>query len=706
MAKILSLVAPPDNNYIKGMKLRQIGLYSDARKLFEEVLSNDPNQLIVLFQLAECFFHESKYEEAQKVYAQITALASTIPKRETNKLIDRELSNNYSRVINKYDENILFIETQIQLILSFIAQGRFTIALQKIEELNIIANESNDSVIIGLTGYISGFFAFKEGDYPKAKAIIEEIVPLIEDITFWKAKSLLLLGIISWRYGNLDYSLTYLQQSRQLFEKLHEFDWLADSLFYLSQVYLDRGDYKQCKSTLYAVHDFVLQTENNYKKALVLLYLGIFHTLTGDFSVAEQKLLSSKDLWEKLSEEYRVGIILCLIARISKIYKYEQSILEIFKKGLALIESHHKDPAEYSKILLLGIRIELEIGKTIYSDEYLSKAYTLISKNHIGSIEPLYYLRQAQLEVHKNNFGYANDILIKAAESANRSSQRTVMRRIYLYQIEILLKNYFITYNQFFLEKIFTLMKIQASFGKDYPVNVDYIHFLLIEAELAFVDLDYKKAYNILQFARSICEIKGFTYEKQIVSTTNEFIKKFEKIHSLSGALENKIDKLKRHSKCYPLNYEDFFANLQGIIYVMTDQGMEPYVSTQEITPDEAPFHIELSAMLAFTVGQGQSYNEGLFGPIPAPEKIFGNKSSLLAYAKSVKDYSALDPRFKENTYALIVIIYPKKLEECFPHRSELKEMYDRVLMNVTSKNELNISVLENLIINVISLIN
>ena len=706
MAKMLSTIAIVNSNYSRGIKLRQIGLYSDAIALFEKILINDATNLFVLYQLAECMFQISKYEEARNIYSQILLVLSSPPEKDTKQNIQYEVLNHQDQDIDKQDIKILFIEANIQLILTIIAQEKFALASQKIKKLQIIARKLNESKILGLVEYASAFLIFKEGDYQKAKTILEKCIPLIEELPFWEAKSLLLLGILSRHYGNLDYSMTYLQQSRQIFENLHEFCWLADSLSYLSQVYLDRGDYKQAKNSLYAVHDFILQTENNYKKALTLMNLGIFHVSIGDYSVAEQNFLSSKELWEKLNEKSMVGIIFCRMAKISKIYEHEKSRVDLYKKGLSLVESHHKDPAEYGMILLYGASIEVEINKIVNANEYLLKVERLIMKYHIGSIEPLYYLIKAQLEFNNNNFGFTNDILVKAAESANRSSQRTVMRRIYLYQVDILLKNYFITYNQFFLEKIFTLMKIQASFGKDYPVNTDYIHFLIIEAELAYIDLDYKKTYNLLQFARSICESKGFIYEKSMINTIYDFIKIFEKIHDLPGGIEDKISKFKHHSKCYPLNYEDFFANIQGIIYIMTERGMEPYISTQEITPDKEPFHIELSAMLSFTIGQGQNYNEGLFGPLPAPHKIFDDKSSLLAYAKSIKDYSALDPRFKDNTYALIVIAYPKRLEECFPHRSELKGMYDRILMHVTSKSDLNISILENLIINLISLVN
>ena len=125
---------------------------------------------------------------------------------------------------------------------------------------------------------------------------------------------------------------------------------------------------------------------------------------------------------------------------------------------------------------------------------------------------------------------------------------------------------------------------------------------------------------------------------------------------------------------------------------------MVPIVASEDITSEKEVYHIQNGAMLSFLTGQGHSYNEGVYGPIPAIGALFGADQFLLAITKSIKDETSPDPRFQERSYCVIAISYPKSVEKGLPHRSDLEEIFIEVLRPIETKKQLTEELLEKIL--------
>ena len=106
-----------------------------------------------------------------------------------------------------------------------------------------------------------------------------------------------------------------------------------------------------------------------------------------------------------------------------------------------------------------------------------------------------------------------------------------------------------------------------------------------------------------------------------------------------------------------------------------------------------------------FIVGQGHSYNEGVFGPVPALGSLFGPDQFLLAITKTIKDEESTDPRFQEASFCVIAISYPKTIEKALSHRSVLENIFNDLLKDITTKSQLTKELLDKILRTFISTI-
>ena len=118
-------------------------------------------------------------------------------------------------------------------------------------------------------------------------------------------------------------------------------------------------------------------------------------------------------------------------------------------------------------------------------------------------------------------------------------------------------------------------------------------------------------------------------------------------------------------------NYASNFKidDIHVLVFKKGSLGPEVYLSTSlPFKNDPAQILPKVAVSYFFLTGAGESYNVGLFGPVPV-----GNELDYLAliYADFINDETATDARMEGKNYVLTCIIYPKRLESFFTTRRE-----------------------------------
>ena len=99
----------------------------------------------------------------------------------------------------------------------------------------------------------------------------------------------------------------------------------------------------------------------------------------------------------------------------------------------------------------------------------------------------------------------------------------------------------------------------------------------------------------------------------------------------------------------------------------------------------------KLATFTAIAIGQGDSFNTGLFGPMPVPDR---KEYLTLLYSFSIDDKTLRDHRYKGVNYALIAFLVHSEVIHFFYDRKAIKKIFDDSLKNITNLKSINADVL------------
>ncbi|MHA1983278.1 MAG: response regulator [Candidatus Hodarchaeales archaeon] len=113
------------------------------------------------------------------------------------------------------------------------------------------------------------------------------------------------------------------------------------------------------------------------------------------------------------------------------------------------------------------------------------------------------------------------------------------------------------------------------------------------------------------------------------------------------------------------------------LVFKKGNTGPEVHTSTPNLPFRQSPGSVlpKIGVSLFFLVGMGESYNEGLFGPVPISDE---EEFSALVFATFITDESLADERMKGRNYVLVCLVFPKSLVPFFSSRREDVESFFR----------------------------
>ena len=91
---------------------------------------------------------------------------------------------------------------------------------------------------------------------------------------------------------------------------------------------------------------------------------------------------------------------------------------------------------------------------------------------------------------------------------------------------------------------------------------------------------------------------------------------------------------------------------------------------------------MQLKAGIFFTaaIGQGASYHQGIFGPLPVAEV---EDYSAVIYSKVLESKDATDSRRKKATFTIFCIYFPGEYQTFFLDRFRMSKIFEESLFNI-----------------------
>lgn len=340
-----------------------------------ELESDETNLVALKIKLAQCYFYQSEFKQAQSLIEAILAKSSLEQEQLFNLYLMLATINfktgdienayeNFNRAYNKAKTDEQKIEIEINQINLELNQGNYLIVMKKCENLL--------------------------SEYNISKSL--------------KAALLNNLGIANFKQENYDKALINFEQALEIYKELNNVTKISQQYINIGNVYGITGNYNKANENW----DYSFEINKNIgditKNALILNNKGIFAFENFDFDTAVKHYKEARQLFKKIGDSWGENIALFNLSEASlfsceysKALKYLKESIELSKKVfdlegicsslflLGLLYYYLNCPKELKEIIKEHYDV-IEANKLhtkqIQNNLYLEGLYELMNKNY------------------------------------------------------------------------------------------------------------------------------------------------------------------------------------------------------------------------------------------------------------------------------------------------------------------------------------
>jgi putative methionine-R-sulfoxide reductase with GAF domain len=143
-------------------------------------------------------------------------------------------------------------------------------------------------------------------------------------------------------------------------------------------------------------------------------------------------------------------------------------------------------------------------------------------------------------------------------------------------------------------------------------------------------------------------------------------------------------------------------SKLGLIFYSLKSIGPDPVfiINIEQNFRNYQQLTVKIGVYLMTAIGQGRNYQLGFYGPLPVPDSDF----NCLVYSLELIDHTQTDPRAKGMRYCMLVLLFPRVLENFLGDRRRIRSFCNEFFRNIKNISDINYEKLENLRYSIIKL--
>ncbi|WP_371802326.1 tetratricopeptide repeat protein [Candidatus Lokiarchaeum ossiferum] len=643
----------------------------------------------------ECFEYLKLFPESEQttLISDFIKLTQSIRKEPSDKVV-QWIKKNHQKIVKTGDTIFLGYRYILEANIHRLSQ-QISLALKINAESILIFQNSSDKWIKGRYDAYNqrGIFYFLKGDYQKAANNFQKALDLVE-LEFYGQESLKdALNAMT----NLAASISNLgkkKEARKLYEKtLKTIDKIDDKsllsliLNNLGECLFFEGDYPAAMQSLEKALKYAEIYDKGVEKALILNQIARIYSNQGKFYEAEDLFVESLTI-VKLTEKYLVPYINYTIAMHYRLKGEVKKAIKYLKESIADYEQFDSLDTEYQKALctiaeLYGLTHEFEKAFT-----YLNKARK-ISKFHESEMElALVELNFARIMINQSNFFGAIFILEGFKQDKDQFKNQFLLIERNFLLIEAYLRKSRLDQSKIDNNKITQYFDEIIEFAKGnnlIPLLIrakslqSIYYFTLSEKNEVAIEMLRKNIQLAKDNQITRLEEFGTALEQELLN--NE--------PSKENLIEFLINSNLKYAQRLVLLPEDrvLINKISTVLITQTHQGPSVLYDYNLPTKLSEVSKVGAATYLTIAIGQGNHYNNGLYGPLP-----FNGLEGYLTiiYSFETKDEMATDARLKQSNLCILAIIFPKTLSPYFYNRRMLQNLIQLKLTNIRSLQNIN----------------
>lgn len=344
-----------------------------------------------------------------------------------------------------------------------------------------------------------------------------------------------LLTIANYESMKPKQGIKYGKEALAIFEEIGNQQEIGTVLNALSMNYSSIGDLKEGEKCLRRAIEIAKKSGINRDMPYFLHNLAANLKLRGELDLALEFFKNSYEMQiesEGLLQESRplthIGSIYHVKGNFKKAFEYYQKSQKIREA------SDNKPDIVYGLILLLTLA--LDMGNIDEAKQFLEQIRLIADKEDVANIKQNFRLGEALIlktSTRVRDKGKAEEIFVEFAEKEHIFHK---LKKIALINLcELLINELRISGNPDILSEIKTYIKKLLKFAETYNSYLLFAEVYWLQAQMALIDLDVKKAEKLLKKALKISEEKGLNLlEKEIVKEQKKLEDQFDLWKKLS----------------------------------------------------------------------------------------------------------------------------------------------------------------------------
>jgi len=338
------------------------------------------------------------------------------------------------------------------------------------------------------------------------------------------ANSLGSIGINHAMKGELDVALEYFQQSLEICEQIKDKQILAKNLGSVGIIHHSKGELT--KALEYYQQSLEMNKEIGNIDGVVIFLgnIGEIHRLKGELDEALNYYQESLQVYETIGGKS----IPMALALVNSGLVYQQKgdskrALEYFRKGLEIFKDS-ENTRRIAEVYFFQISLLIDINQIEQARESLEQLRKINEQEENKMIDQMTRVSEALLlktNKRAKNRAKAEELLSKILE------KKVVNYEVFLVALinlsELFLIELQLTGDEEALVELKLLMAKQLALAKEQNSHSLLVETYFIQAQLALVELDIKKAQQLLIQSQLIAEEKGLKRLAMKISSEHDY---------------------------------------------------------------------------------------------------------------------------------------------------------------------------------------
>lgn len=694
-----------DNALMKADRLIWAGQFDSAIIFYNRLrdfVKDSLEKLLIEIEIAWCLETKGNYEESQEEFLRI--LESTILLNES-KYSHKEVQK---AIISTY-HGLAWVDTRLENI-----ESAFIWAQKALVESIVL----KDEYLISTSNFYLAHVHYYIGQSDKIFELLDKSIDFVRKSADQKllGKVLILYGLSYQMTSDLEKSLNFLNEALTIYEDMGDLKNISICLNNISIVYRLKGEYQISLRLLKKVEVIAEDQANWLLNYHVVDNITEILLLTGEMNKARESAQKLVQLARNNHFQTLIGKALGILAQIEQ-HTNLQVARDLFEEAIILLQTSELE-AYLIECVNRYLKFLIKVEDYDIALELLDKYEKIIEDKQLNVYKSDFFINRGLIESNQNlNLGLAKNYYQKSLANATTSQLFSLKIKSYIYLAENTLESYQIRPHA----ELMQIAKTYVTEGFDLALTKnlypDIASINLIRALIAQLTDEMATALKIIDETLALTRNKGLKLQEAQANALKNKLLELKKNNNLqdksaatSRQLLSEFDSTRAVISTIRIFYHEDFSHIMPsenqlavVYYCLTEMG--PVSKIEDLSdigiseynlnkPSIDEILLLMGSSYSIAVGQGNNYQEGLFGPLPVPRLL---TTYSLVYSKDLSSQDSVSAKKSKEMipkeFGFLCLLYPKEFDTLFFDRELLTQEFSFFLEKIIQKpNEINLS--------------